>query len=365
MIANSLLERTLRRCIAVALIALAQLMPVQAQSEIYQSLTLQNGISAELYTPEAILDNLTERDEDGSLYLRLPGELLRYRLVEDIRDDVITNKGDGFFHPMSADWVVQAMADIDMDGITMELPVEVFILPYPRYYPLTSSTCGKRIFLSPGVYEVIPYIIAYTVTHEFGHAFQHSYLPDDDEDGWYQYLTLRGIYADPAYSSTAEHMYRPKEVFAEDFRYLFGGEYATYSGTIENPYLLVPTLVQGLEPFIASLVSDEYAYDVGNDAIPSGPLAVTNHPNPFNPSTVITVRFGGEDPFGAHRIAIKVFSVDGRLVKDLYSGTVQGDSFQAVWDGTDDRGGSVSSGLYFYRAVSGDASVNGKMLLLR
>ena len=363
MIANGLIRQRLRFSLIVSLIALAQLMPLNVQSEVSQTLTLQNGISIDLYTPETILENLTERDEVGSLYLRLPGELLRYRLVEDISEEVIMNKGDGFFHPMNHEWVIQALEGIDLAGIMIDQRVEVFILPYPRYYPLTSTSCGKRIFLSPGVYEIIPYIVAHTVVHEFGHVFQHVYMPDDDIDGWRTYLTLRGIYGDPVYTNTAEHMFRPKEVFAEDFRYLFGGEYATYSGTIENPDLLLPTLVQGVEPFMVSLVSGEYVVD--NGPVPEGPLAVSNYPNPFNPSTVITLRFGGDDPYGTRPVDISVYGVDGRLVKDLYSGAVSGDSFWVSWDGTDDRGISVSSGLYFYRVISGGNVMNGKMLLMR
>ncbi len=363
MIANGLIRQRLRLFAITVLIVLAQLMPLNAQSEIYQTLTLQNGITVDLYSPETILENLAEREEDGSLYLRMPGELLRYRLVEDINDEIIMNKGDGMFHPMNHEWVIQAMAEIDLSGVKIDQAVEVFILPYPRYYPFTSSSCGKRIFLSPGVYEIIPYMVAYTVVHEFGHVFQHSYLPDDDIDGWRRYLTLRGIYEDPVYTSTADHMFRPKEVFAEDFRYLFGGEYATYSGAIENPDLLLPTLVLGLEPFMVSLVSGEYLVD--NGPVPEGPLAVSNYPNPFNPSTVITLRFGGDDPYGTRPVDVSVYGVDGRLVKDLYSGAVSGDSFSVPWDGTDDRGISVSSGLYFYRVVSGGDAMNGKMLLLR
>jgi hypothetical protein len=363
MIANELIRKRLRLFTILWSIALAQLMPLNAQSEIYQTLTLQNGISIDLYSPETILENLTERDGDGSLYLRLPGELLRYRLVEDIYDDVIVNKGDGVFHPMNYEWVIQALVEIDLAGVMIDQAVEVFILPYPRYYPLASTSCGKRIFLSPGVYETIPYMVAHTVAHEFGHVFQYSYLPEDDIDGWRRYLTLRGIYEDPVYTSTAEHMYRPKEVFAEDFRYLFGGEYATYSGSIENPDLLLPTLVQGLEPFMVSLVSGQYVVD--NGPVPEGPLAVSNYPNPFNPSTVISLRFGGDDPYGTRPVDISVYGVDGRLVKGLYSGAVSGDSFSIPWDGTDDRGASVSSGLYFYRVSSGGNAMNGKMLLLR
>ena len=49
-----------------------------AQAEL---ITLSNGVTVTLYTPELIISELTERDDDGALVMRLPGELLRYRLV--------------------------------------------------------------------------------------------------------------------------------------------------------------------------------------------------------------------------------------------------------------------------------------------
>ena len=128
---------------------------------------------------------------------------------------------------------------------------------------------------------------------------------------------------------------------------------------IENPELLVPTLVPGLEAFVASLAGIEV-----EDAIAvAGPLAVANHPNPFNPATVITVAFGSASE--ERRVDIKVFGVDGRLVKNLYSGMVEGDRFSIAWDGTDDRGATVTSGIYFYRAATNIGTATGKMLLMR
>jgi hypothetical protein len=348
-----------------ACIAGILLLPaVAATASPVELLTLGNGVTVTLYTPELIIMELTERDDNGALYMRLPGELLRYRLVEDIGDEVIVNKGDGSFHPIETDYVLEALEAIDVAGGMLDHAIEVYILPYPRYYPLTSSASGNRIFLSPGVFEVNPYVAAYTVTHEYGHTYQHHYMPDDDTESWYRYLTLRGIYQDPTYTSTAEHMFRPKEVFAEDFRYLFGGDEARYTGTIENTELVPPTLVPGLESFMVALAG--VAEEGIVTAFPGrSPLAVTNHPNPFNPATVITLTFGADVADGERRVDIKLYGVDGRFVKTLYSGAVIGDQLSMVWNGTDDRGAPVTSGIYFYRAVSNVGTVTGKMLLMR
>lgn len=326
--------------------------------------SLGNGITVTLFTPEIILEELAERDEDGALYMRLPGELLRYRLVEDIADEIIVNKGDGSFHPMDAGHILQALEAIDLSGYAFGHAVEVYILPYPRYYPLTSSANGHRIFLSPGVFEVDRYETAYTVTHEFGHTYQHHFMPEEDAESWYRYLSLRGIFQDPAYTSSAEHMFRPKEVFAEDFRYLFGSDDARYTGTIENPELVPPTFVPGLETFIVALSGVAGEETVAAFSAMS-PITVSNHPNPFNPLTVVTLAFGAVATDGENRVDIKVYGVDGRLIKSLYSGVVSGDRLSIAWNGTDDRGAPVSSGIYFYRAVSNVGTATGKMLLMR
>jgi len=354
------LQGFIAACIA-GILLLAAVSATASQAEL---LPLGNGVTVTLYTPELIMMELTERDENGALYMRLPCELLRYRLVEDIDDEVIVNKGDGSFHPIEAGYVLEALEAIDVAGGMFDHAIEVYILPYPRYYPLTSSASGNRIFLSPGVFEVNPYVAASMVAHEFGHTYQHHYMPDDDTESWYQYLTLRGIYQDLAYTNTAEHMFRPKEVFAEDFRYLFGGDEARYTGTIENIELVLPTLVPGLGSFmvaLAGIAEEGIVTTLSGNAL----LAVSNHPNPFNPATVITLTFRADVADGEHRVDIKLYGVDGRLVKTLYSGAVRGDQLSMTWNGTDDRGAPVTSGIYFYRAVSNVGTVTGKMLLMR
>jgi hypothetical protein len=364
MLCNKLKNNTL--CLASSLVIAGIVMLSAAFAFASEVVRLENGIEVNLYTAQTILEQLTERDPDGRLYLRLPGELLRYRLVEDINDDIIINKGDGSFHPFNLDAVVQALAAVDLGGVFPDYDIDVYILPYPRYYLLSSTSSGNRIFLSPGVYEASQYAVAYTATHELGHTFQHYYLPDEDLEGWKQYLTLRGIYGDPDYSSTAEHMNRPKEIFAEDFRFLFGGEYATYSGTIENSELVLPSLIPALEPLMASLVTGEFAIDYNDESMPAGePMTVSNYPNPFNPVTTIDVTFDGSASSEPHYIDVKIYGVDGRLVKSLYSGPVARDRFSIGWNATDDRGIPVASGVYFYRVRADVGNRVGKMLLMR
>ncbi len=99
---------------------------------------------------------------------------------------------------------------------------------------------------------------------------------------------------------------------------------------------------------------------VGESPPPGWGLA-QNVPTPFNPVT--SIRFDVA-PGGA-RVTLRVFDVEGRLVRTLVDGfEVEGER-TAVWDGSDSRGYPVASGLYFYRLEAPDFVETRKMLLLK
>jgi hypothetical protein len=86
-----------------------------------------------------------------------------------------------------------------------------------------------------------------------------------------------------------------------------------------------------------------------------------NFPNPFNPTTVIehTVREG------VHA-RLTVYDSSGRLVRTLVDeASMEGGPRAAAWDGTDDAGRPLSSGVYFARLEAAGESVTRKMVLLK
>jgi hypothetical protein len=86
-----------------------------------------------------------------------------------------------------------------------------------------------------------------------------------------------------------------------------------------------------------------------------------NHPNPFNPQT--TIRY--DLPPGATRVRLWILDVAGHVVRTLVDEPQAGGSRSVVWNGTDDRGGGVSSGVYFYVLDAGGIRQTRKLVLLK
>ncbi len=332
--------------------------------DLYYEHDFANGIKARIFSAQQVLEGHTLRDGSGNLYLSITGRAI-YELIEDVGDPAITNPGDGSFHPMRDEHVLDALEGIDLGGVQMDIEVEIYILPYPRRHMMSSSCAGDIIFLSPGVFESTSSVTAYIVTHEVGHAFQGVYLPDTDEEGWDTYLSLRGIASDPVYSSSSPHVNRPKEIFAEDFRFLFGNDDSRYSGTIENPDLPLPVDVPGLEDYLISLVTGRIMYSKEAAAPSIEQITAVNYPNPFNPATTIRVMFGNGESRVGRDLDIRIYGIDGSLVRRLFSGVVTDGEFETEWDGRNDNGARVSSGVYLYRIRSKQESATGKMFLVR
>lgn len=85
-----------------------------------------------------------------------------------------------------------------------------------------------------------------------------------------------------------------------------------------------------------------------------------NHPNPFNPQTTIEFALAN-----AGHVQLAVFDVAGRAVRTLTNDSYQPGSYRLNWDGRDDRGQSVASGVYFYRLSTQGYVQTRKMTLLK
>jgi hypothetical protein len=95
-------------------------------------------------------------------------------------------------------------------------------------------------------------------------------------------------------------------------------------------------------------------------AIPTESALHQNYPNPFNPSTTIQY-----DLPQAGRVVLEIFDPLGRVVKTLIKGESTAGVHTVTWNGTNDHGGLLPSGVYIYRIVSPGFVQTRKMLLVR
>ncbi len=106
--------------------------------------------------------------------------------------------------------------------------------------------------------------------------------------------------------------------------------------------------------------------EVGITVANSDPIAVlaTNlkgcYPNPFNPTT--TIAYSVKTP---NHVMIEIYSVKGQKVKTLVNCLQNTGNYTVVWNGADDFGKTMSSGIYFYRMVSGNYTDTKKMIMVK
>ncbi len=139
----------------------------------------------------------------------------------------------------------------------------------------------------------------------------------------------------------------------------------------DSQYVLIKMAVgQGTDNFNSITKLREILnqpFDFPTDAVdgsPSGlPIRFTlnqNYPNPFNPATTI-----GYSLEKRSEVNISVFNILGQKVTTLIDETKPAGNYRIYWDGNDDDGKAVATGVYLYRIAAGDFVESKKMLLLK
>ena len=96
------------------------------------------------------------------------------------------------------------------------------------------------------------------------------------------------------------------------------------------------------------------------EEVPTQFILFPNYPNPFNPSTTISFSLPKEN-----RVELAIYSISGQRVRTLLSGRMSAGTYSSVWDGRDDSGRPVSSGVYLSRLTAGKNTAVRKMLLMK
>ena len=96
------------------------------------------------------------------------------------------------------------------------------------------------------------------------------------------------------------------------------------------------------------------------DEVPNGYSLLQNYPNPFNPST--TIRFTLQQ---TQKVQLNIYNSAGQRIRTLISGQQSAGEHSIVWNGADDSGTHVASGVYFYELRAGSLRLRKKLVLTK
>jgi hypothetical protein len=94
--------------------------------------------------------------------------------------------------------------------------------------------------------------------------------------------------------------------------------------------------------------------------IPQTTMLKGAYPNPFNPTT--NIGFSLAEPSD---VSIQIYNQKGQMIKSLLAEYRPAGDHSVVWNGTDENGQSMASGIYYFRMQSGKYSSTRKMILMK
>jgi hypothetical protein len=111
---------------------------------------------------------------------------------------------------------------------------------------------------------------------------------------------------------------------------------------------------------IVSNSASKRSVDSGEERAPKVDAIAQNYPNPFNPETEIRFQL----PQASH-VVVRIFNLSGQEIRTLVNAPYEAGYHTVRWDGRDNHGSPLASGVYLYRFDAGGFSQVKKMSLLR
>ena len=256
-------------------------------------------------------------------------------------------------------WVLGDYVATDLDGSTAPVALELMsticgVSPYnPSYYDMTGGRVaggvvtplvtgvGGTLFEGASYYAFggCPIINSFDVLEKTGPGAYCLRYPDYNSAAYYA-----GIYTDQLNNG------------GYPMRTVWIGHSLMYARETEAEPPARARLMEDVTIFF----EEDIGTVTGDDETPAVYALSQNHPNPFNPST--TVRFSLAR---RGRVEMKVYDVTGALVRVLADEVLDAGAHEVTWDGVNDEGRPLASGVYFYRMRSGEYESTRKMILLR
>jgi len=149
------------------------------------------------------------------------------------------------------------------------------------------------------------------------------------------------------------------------------GDWSCYTVWKENfgskkvivPFPLAAMNDVNRDAFLTNVIAwfgTENAVDEFVDALPTKFALKQNYPNPFNPTTSIAFEMPAEQD-----VRLSVYNMLGQNIRTLVSDHRSAGRYTVLWDGRDDSGNMVGSGVYFYNIQAGTFNKTAKMVLLK
>ncbi|MCP4569680.1 MAG: T9SS type A sorting domain-containing protein [FCB group bacterium] len=130
--------------------------------------------------------------------------------------------------------------------------------------------------------------------------------------------------------------------------------YFAYSASLSDSYSTSRVFLQSVAINNVTDVEDV------NGPLPGQFSLEQNSPNPFNPLTKIEFYLPRQS-----KVELSIYNIQGQKVATLINRSLPVGDHEIIWNGTDDAGKPVASGVYFYKIISGDLSQARKMILLK
>ncbi len=272
----------------------------------------------------------------------------------DTADSIFAN---GTVYPLS--FLTQTMnfrtSFYDVDYIGTTIPTGyITVIGIPN-----SRTDGNYITsrsladLVPGIIEA-PYGLNFTIQN--GNDVLLSWapgdivLPDRTERNW-ENLTALKVYRNDIVIATITDfiLYEPAYYMDSD---LPNGDYDYYVTNVYfNQYESAPS----------NTVSVNITANDDHVIIPAEKTALTgNYPNPFNPET--TIGYSIKNP---SKVNITIYNLKGEKVRTLVNESKGNGMYNVKWNGKDDNGRAVTSGVYLYRMQAGNFVSTKRMMLMK
>ncbi len=146
---------------------------------------------------------------------------------------------------------------------------------------------------------------------------------------------------------------------ARDIKVKRNGNYlicGNLEALILSGYVAIPCrgIVTEIEAVTVS-IDDEHSLE-----LPEQVSLMQNYPNPFNATTQIQFSLNTPDD-----VTLSVYDLLGRKITTLYDGALNAGTHSIIWNGTNESGDVVSSGVYFYRLETSKSTQSQQMILLK